>query len=65
MISTGIPGPAYRVRTRRLVLRCWEPADAEALNAAIDASLEHLRPWMPWANDEPADLQARIERLRS
>jgi RimJ/RimL family protein N-acetyltransferase len=47
------------------VLRCWEPADAEALNAAIDASLEHLRPWMPWANDEPADLQARIERLRS
>jgi RimJ/RimL family protein N-acetyltransferase len=64
MIPAGIPGPAYRVRTRRLLLRCWEPADAAALNAAIEASLEHLRPWMPWANDEPSDLQARIERLR-
>ncbi|MGD9001766.1 MAG: GNAT family protein [Anaerolineae bacterium] len=63
-LPTGIPGPAYRVRTRRLSLRCWEPTDAAALKAAIDASLEHLRPWMPWANDQPEDLQTMIERLR-
>lgn len=63
-MSTGIAGPAYCVRTRRLILRCWEPTDAAALKAAIDASLEHLRPWMPWAKDEPEDLQAKIERLR-
>jgi RimJ/RimL family protein N-acetyltransferase len=62
--STAIPGPAYRVRTRRLILRCWEPADAALLKAAIDASLEHLRPWMPWAEDEPDELQAKIELLR-
>jgi RimJ/RimL family protein N-acetyltransferase len=63
-VSTGIPGPAYCVRTRRLILRCWEPTDAALLKAAIDASLEHLRPWMPWASDEPEALQAKIERLR-
>jgi len=62
--APAIPGPAYRVRTRRLILRCWEPADAALLKAAIDANLEHLRPWMPWADDEPQDLQAKIALLR-
>jgi RimJ/RimL family protein N-acetyltransferase len=57
-------GPAYRVQTQRLVLRCWQPADAAPLKAAIDASLEHLRPWMPWAEHEPQELQAKVERLR-
>jgi RimJ/RimL family protein N-acetyltransferase len=32
-----------------LVLRRWRSADAQALSLAIDESLEHLRPWMPWA----------------
>jgi RimJ/RimL family protein N-acetyltransferase len=32
-----------------LVLRRWCPADAEALTLAIAESIEHLRPWMPWA----------------
>ncbi len=59
-----MPGPAYRVHTNRLVLRCWEPADASLLKAAIDASLDHLRPWMPWAKDEPQDLKAKVDLLR-
>jgi len=59
-----MPGPAYRVRTRRLVLRCWEPADAALLKAAIDANLEHFRPWMPWADEEPQELQTKIALLR-
>jgi RimJ/RimL family protein N-acetyltransferase len=57
-------GPAYRVQTPRLVLRCWQPVDAAPLKAAIDASLEHLRPWMPWAENEPQELQAKVELLR-
>lgn len=65
MTSREIPGPAYRVHTRRLLVRCWDPADAPLVKAAIDASLEHLRPWMPWAENEPEDLQAKIERLRA
>lgn len=59
-----IPGPAYRVLTARLVLRCWNPADAPLLQAAITESLEHLRPWMPWAYAEPQDLQQKIGLLR-
>lgn len=63
MIET-IPGPAYRIQTPRLLIRCWEPADAPLLKEAIDASLEHLRPWMPWALNEPTPLQDKIALLR-
>ena len=65
MTSNQLPGPAYRIETRRLIVRCWQPTDAALLKAAIDASLDHLRPWMPWAEDEPQDLSAKVERLRS
>lgn len=56
--------PPYLVKTKRLVLRCWDPADAPALAEAIESSLEHLRPWMPWAHAEPRPLDERIELLR-
>ncbi|HEV2145794.1 MAG TPA: GNAT family protein [Longimicrobiaceae bacterium] len=59
-----LPGPAYRVHTPRLVVRCWHPRDAPLLQAAVEASLAHLRPWMPWARAEPKDLDGRIEDLR-
>jgi RimJ/RimL family protein N-acetyltransferase len=32
-----------------VMLRRWTIADVPAEVAAINASLEHLRPWMPWA----------------
>jgi len=59
-----MPGPAYRVETARLLLRCWQPSDAPLLEAAIGASLDHLRPWMPWIADEPMAREARVELLR-
>ena len=62
--TTQIPGPAYRVVTSRLVIRCWEPADAPLLKAAIDASIEHLLPWMPWAAAEPTDIDTKIALIR-
>lgn len=64
-MTDPIPGPAYRIHTRRLVIRCWNPVDAPLLKAAIDASLDHLRPWMPWAAREPQDLYQKIELLRT
>ncbi len=57
-------GPAYRIETERLVVRCWDPADAALAKEAVDASLEHLRPWMPWAHDEPQTLEQKVELLR-
>jgi RimJ/RimL family protein N-acetyltransferase len=62
------PLPPLRIETERLVLRCWQPADAPLLKSALDLSLEHLRAWMPWAMNEPSPLDAverRLERYRS
>jgi RimJ/RimL family protein N-acetyltransferase len=46
-------------------VRCWEPRDAPLLKEAVDSSLDHLRPWMPWAHDDPQPLAAKIELLRT
>jgi RimJ/RimL family protein N-acetyltransferase len=59
-----VPGPAYRIHTPRLVLRCWQPSDAPLLADAITASVDHLRPWMPWVHAEPEALDAKVQRLR-
>jgi len=56
--------PAYRIETRRLVLRCWALTDAPQLKVAIDASLDHLRPWMPWAQGHPQEVEAFVKLLR-
>jgi len=56
--------PPYRIETERLLLRCWQPTDAPALNEAVDSSLEHLRPWMHWATGEPSSLDDTVELLR-
>jgi RimJ/RimL family protein N-acetyltransferase len=63
-MSASPNGPAYRIHTPRLVLRCWNPADAPLLHQAIIESLEHLRPWMPWVKNEPEPLDERVQRLR-
>lgn len=63
-LPSSIPGPAYRIVTQRLVIRCYNPEDAPLLKASIDESVEHLLPWMPWASQEPEELQAKIDRLR-
>lgn len=61
---TDRSGPAYRIETERLVIRCWAPGDAPLLVAAVTDSVEHLKPWMPWAHDEPQPLAARIALMR-
>jgi RimJ/RimL family protein N-acetyltransferase len=58
------PGPAYRIQTERLVIRCWNPGDVHLLREAIASSIDHLLPWMPWAVDEPRELQAQLDTLR-
>jgi RimJ/RimL family protein N-acetyltransferase len=64
MTWEGPPAP-YRVETERLVIRCYEPRDAALIKEAIDSSLEHLRPWMPWAADEPQTLDEKTELAKS
>ncbi|MCG8469537.1 MAG: GNAT family N-acetyltransferase [Gemmatimonadetes bacterium] len=45
------------------MLRRWTPADARALKAAVDVSVDHLRPWMPWAAGAPFSLAETEEHL--
>ena len=54
----------YRLETERLVIRCWEPEDAPLMKEAVDASLDHLLPWMPWARFEPQSLDEKLEVAR-
>lgn len=58
------PGPAYRIETERLVIRCYRPEDAPQSKLAVDASLPELRPWMPWAGHEPSPVEAKAELFR-
>lgn len=66
--SRYVPGavPLFpeRLTTERLLLRCWDPADAPALRAAIDASLVQLQEWLPWAVTEPSPVEELASRLR-
>jgi RimJ/RimL family protein N-acetyltransferase len=56
-------GPAYRVETPRLVLRCYDPRDAPWVKAAVDANLEHLA-GMHWVRSEPQTLEDKVQLLR-
>ena len=56
---------AYRIHTARMVLRCWEPADAPLIAAAlIESPRSNPMPWMPWAANEPVALSQRVKWLR-
>ena len=45
-------------------LRVLVPDDAGAVAAAVGTNLDHLRPWMPWANDRSADPAFQRARIR-
>jgi RimJ/RimL family protein N-acetyltransferase len=47
-----------------MVVRCYDPSDAPLLKDAVDSSIDHLVPWMPWALEEPQTLDEKTELLR-
>lgn len=56
---------AYRLVTERLVVRCWQPTDAEQLLDVVSKSKSSLEVFLPWARLEPTTLDQKIELLRS
>ena len=60
----GVASAPYRIETARLVIRCYDPHDARLLKEAVDASIEHLRPWMPWIRFEPETIAEKVGLLR-
>lgn len=55
--------PAYRIETERLVVRCYNPSDAQMLANSVNESREHLKPWMPWAHTEPEPFDVIADRV--
>jgi RimJ/RimL family protein N-acetyltransferase len=51
------------LRTDRLLLRPWQPADAAGLHPVLEANREHLGPWIPARVAEPAPLPELATRL--
>jgi RimJ/RimL family protein N-acetyltransferase len=61
----GVRTAPYRIETERCVIRCFDPADAPALVEAVTTSLDHLLPWMPWAESEPQTVEQRVAFIRA
>lgn len=60
-----LDGPAYRLETERLVLRCWSPErDSVLVRASLDRSDRHLRPFIPFMSQEPRSLEETAVWLR-
>jgi RimJ/RimL family protein N-acetyltransferase len=48
-------------------LRRWRTEDAGLVTRLVTANLEHLRPWMPWAREAPAEAEEHefLERMEA
>jgi RimJ/RimL family protein N-acetyltransferase len=55
--------PPERVEEGRLVLRRMQAEDARTIALVVGESLDHLRPWMPWATKEAADERTQRARI--
>jgi len=55
------------IETERLLLRRARPGDGAAVCAAVRASLDELRPWMPWAQAEPSvdESETHVRRMHA
>lgn len=64
MTGPVISNPVYRIESKRLVVRCYNPSDAQMLADSVRESVEHLKPWMPWAHNEPEPFEEKVKRLQ-
>jgi RimJ/RimL family protein N-acetyltransferase len=58
------PSPPYLLRTPRLLLRCFEPTDAERRKEAVDASGAHLADFFPAAAAGTMSLEEHVAQIR-
>jgi RimJ/RimL family protein N-acetyltransferase len=55
--------PPQRIEAGPVVLRRLRATDAGAIAAAVGASLDYLRRWMPWATPAAAERQSQLGRV--
>ncbi|MFF2885794.1 GNAT family N-acetyltransferase [Paenibacillus sp. NPDC057967] len=49
-----------RFESERLIIRAPLLDDGPLVNAAVQASIDELRPWMPWARNVPTEEQSEV-----
>ncbi|MBO0685536.1 MAG: GNAT family N-acetyltransferase, partial [Candidatus Dormibacteraeota bacterium] len=52
--------PPSEIDAAGVRLRRWRLEDAPQVAALVTENLEHLRPWMPWAQEAPSQERQRI-----
>jgi ribosomal-protein-serine acetyltransferase len=59
--------PPEQLTHASIALRRWRDADADLCLRLVSESLEHLRPWMPWATSDygPAEASAYVQRCEA
>ncbi len=63
MRAEASSSPPERVDAGPVTLRRVRASDAGAIAAAVGASLEYLRPWMPWATAAAAERRSQLSRV--
>jgi RimJ/RimL family protein N-acetyltransferase len=64
MSEPEFSNPAYRIETKRLLVRCYNPSDATLLAESVTENIAHLWPWMPWVHSEPEPIEVKLARLK-
>lgn len=54
----------YKIKTRRLTIKCWEPRYAKQLRDLIEESSSSLLPWMPFAKPPLPTVNEEINLIR-
>jgi RimJ/RimL family protein N-acetyltransferase len=64
LLSLGdVATPPERINAGPVNLRRVRATDAGAIAAAVSASIEYLRPWMPWATSAAAERRSQLARV--
>ena len=53
-MTTQLPEIPTEIKTERLLLRMPRSGDGQVVNAAIHASLDELKPWLGFVQEEPS-----------
>lgn len=48
------------IHTERLTIRAPQPGDGPELCRAMNETLDELRPWMPWAQKAPTEIESEL-----
>lgn len=60
-----LPEVPEEIFTERLKLRMPKPGDGKVVNAAIKSSMDELKPWLPFVQEEPSPMDTEINTLES